>query len=282
LAVYGCASPFRLEVIGWAESPRGGAPGYDEAAPLARRRDAYLEKISYGNTEIAYSIRRSATRRTITITVKPDVSVTVSVPKGTRRRRIAAEVRRKASWIVKQQDWLQRHYPRRPRQFVSGESFLYLGRQYHLRVSRQPAPCDQTVSLMRGAFYVALPSDVPESEAATVVRRRLLQWYREHAHDYVVCACGRAASRLGVPYQSVRILDMKTRWGSGGPDGQLRFNWRIVMAPRALVEYVVAHELCHLQYSAHSPAFWRLLARFMPDYEDRRQRLAILGPTFDF
>ena len=93
--------------------------------------------------------------------------------------------------------------------------------------------------------------------------------------------CESVAPRLGVQYQSVRILEMKTRWGSGGPDGQLRFNWRIVMAPRALVEYVVAHELCHLRHSTHSPAFWRLLAQFMPDHEDRRQRLAILGPTFD-
>jgi predicted metal-dependent hydrolase len=240
------------------------------------------DEITYGSTRIAYTIRRTATRRTIAITVNPDVSVTVAVPQGTRRSRIAEEVQRKASWIVKQQDWLRRHYPRRPRQFVSGESFLYLGRQYHLRVCRHPSLDDSTVSLTRGAFHVTVRLDLPDDEAASVVRRRLLQWYREHAHDYIVQTCRRTASRLGLQYQSVRILDMKTRWGSGGPDGQLRFNWRIVMAPRALLEYVVAHELCHLRHTTHSPAFWRSLSQLMPDYEDRRQRLAILGPTFDF
>jgi len=245
-------------------------------------REPAQDGFMYGRTRIAYTICRKNTRRTIAITVHPDRSVTVSAPKGTRRTRIAAEVRRKAAWILKQQDWLRRHYPRRPREFVSGESFLYLGRQYHLRVCRQSAPRDSRVSLARGMFCVQLPVDVAGDDTPAAVRRRLVRWYRQHAQDYVARVCQTTAPRLGVTYQSVRILDMKTRWGSGSPDGLLRFNWRVVMAPRALVEYVVAHELCHLRHSAHSPAFWRLLVQLMPDYEDRRQRLAILGPTFDF
>jgi predicted metal-dependent hydrolase len=84
-----------------------------------------------------------------------------------------------------------------------------------------------------------------------------------------------------VPVKGVALREMKTRWGSGGNDGVLRFNWRIVMAPRRLVEYVVAHEQCHLRYHDHSQQFWRLLARVIPDFQERRQELERLGPSLD-
>jgi len=240
-----------------------------------------MERIAYGNTEVAYEIRRSGSRKTIAVTVNPDASVTVAVPKGTRRTRVAAEVNRKAGWIVAQQDWLRRHYPKRPRQFVSGETFLYLGRQHHLHIVSGEHGGPASVTLARGQFLVALPGGAPAAPPPRV-RALLVRWYRRHAIQYLTGMCEAYAARLGVRPRSVRILDMKTRWGSGGPDGQLRLNWRIVMAPRSLVEYVVVHELCHICHGRHSPAFWRLLSRVMPDYEDRRQRLAVLGPTFDF
>ncbi len=86
---------------------------------------------------------------------------------------------------------------------------------------------------------------------------------------------------MGVTAKSVEVREMKTRWGSGGPGGRLRFNWRIVMAPKRLLEYVVAHELCHIRYHDHSREFWRLLGRVMPDYKQRQQELERLGPSLD-
>ena len=240
------------------------------------------EHITYGSTRIDYRIRRSGSRLSIAITVDPDTSVTVSVPKGVRRKRVAVEVRRKASWVIKQQDWFRRHYRRHPRRFVSGETFLYLGRQYQLRVARDSAVTRASVVLARGTLRVTVPGESPVTAQARRVRALLLGWYRRHALKYVSRVCEVSAKRLGVRYQSLRILEMKIRWGSSGGDGKLRFNWRIAMAPRSLVEYVVAHELCHIRHGQHSPAFWRLLASVMPDYEERRQRLTALGPTLDF
>ena len=91
---------------------------------------------------------------------------------------------------------------------------------------------------------------------------------------------GIEASRLGLSYVTIGIREMKKRWGSGGQSGRLTFDWRIMMAPRRLVEYVVAHELCHLKYNDHSRDFWRLLERVMPDHERRRTELAINGPRY--
>lgn len=80
---------------------------------------------------------------------------------------------------------------------------------------------------------------------------------------------------------AVEVREMKTRWGSGGENGKVRFNWRIVMAPKRLLEYVVAHELCHIKHHDHSREFWRLLSRVMPDFDQRRDELERLGPTLD-
>ncbi len=242
---------------------------------------AQTASLMFGGTKIVYQVRRSSRRQTLAITVNPDASVMVSAPKGERKVRIAAEVQRKAAWIVKQQDWIQRHHPRRPREFVSGETFLYLGRQYHLRIVRDASAKHSKILLSRGCFWVHLPPALTDDEGVVVTRRLLTRWYRQHAMEHLDVLARDFARKLGVAFASVRALDMKTRWGSGGPNGHLRFNWRVIMAPRRLVAYVVAHELCHIVHSRHSPEFWRLLGRVMPDYEQRRQQLATFGPSYD-
>jgi predicted metal-dependent hydrolase len=241
-----------------------------------------MASLTFGGTRIVYQIQRSQRRRTLAITVNPDATVVVMAPKGERAVRIAAEMQRKAAWIVKQQDWIHRHHPKRPRQFVSGETFLYLGRQYHLRIAREAKANRSTILQSRGSFWIQLPSASTADDGVPATRRLLVRWYRQHAQEYLnVCATD-LARKLGVMFASVRPLDMKTRWGSGGPNGHLRFNWRIIMAPRRLVEYVVAHELCHIVHNQHSPEFWRLLGRILPDYEQLRQQLAEFGPSYDF
>ena len=236
-------------------------------------------QIAFGKSSIACEVRRSK-RRTIAVTVNPDATVTVTAPSGAADAAVAEAVRGKAAWIVKHQDWLRRHYPPRPREFVSGETFLYLGRQYHLRVVRDGEDAPR-VTLTQGTFRVALRNGVDRRGQAKQVRTLLVEWYRRHALDRLGDIAMCLGGRLGVGYESLRLLDMPTRWGSGGPNRRLRFNWRIIMAPKRLVEYVVAHELCHVRHARHTPQFWRLLARVMPDYEQRRQQLATCGPAFD-
>lgn len=238
------------------------------------------ERITFGGTEISYDIERTSRRQTIAITVRPDATVRVAVPKGTRRKLIAERVRTRAEWIIRQLERLRINGSTRQPLYVSGETFLYLGRQYQLKVNRKG--CDVSeVKLSRGCLVVDIPRPWSSARRHGAVRVSLASWYRDRALSLIEPIALLYARRLGVEFVSLDLREMKTRWGSGGPNCRLRFNWRIVMAPRRLVEYVVAHELCHIRHADHSRHFWRLLAGIMPEYEQRRLELARLGAFYD-
>ena len=241
-----------------------------------------VDKVTFGGAEIAYLIERTTRRKTIAITVNPDTSVNVAVPKGTRRTRISEAVLKKSEWILQQQDRFARNRTPVLKKLVSGESLLYLGRQYQLKVVRRPGRLrTPQASMTRGSIVVTVPKSWSTPRRHDATRQALIEWYRIHAQSYIAALTARTAKRLGVPFESVHVREMKTRWGSGGPSGMLRFNWRIIMAPTRLVEYVVAHELCHVVHGDHSRSFWRLLNRLLPDCEKRRMELELTGPKFD-
>jgi predicted metal-dependent hydrolase len=241
-----------------------------------------LEELIFGTTSIVYSIRRSGERDTIAITVGPDAAVSVVAPKGLRRVQIAKVVSSKAPWILRQQDSVRRHHRAYPKEFISGESVYYLGRQYKLKVlAAEHRPSGKQVVCTRGEFRVTVRLFSSTQERARLVREALIRWLKGRATDQLTEVTRSFASKLGLSYSDVQICEIKKRWGSGSPSGKLRFNWRIIMAPRRLVEYVVAHELCHLRHNDHSREFWRLLERVMPDYERRRSELEKIGPKLD-
>lgn len=241
------------------------------------------DSVTFGGSRIVYRIERTARRKTLAITVDPDASVTVSVPKGTRRSRIAKTVGKKAEWILKQQDRFSRNRMVRRRRLVSGESLLYLGRQHQLKViSVSATHVTPRATMTRGSFRVAVSRRLSSIHRREAVCAAMVQWYREHASTYLETVVEQFARKLGVRYESLQVREMKTRWGSGGPRGQLRFNWRVILAPRRLIEYVVAHELCHVRHHDHSREFWRLLGRVLPDYERRRLELELVGAKFEF
>ena len=239
-------------------------------------------EIEFGATKIGYLIERSRNRSTIAITVHPDGTVSVVAPKGTRRTRISGAVVGKAKWILEQQEYFRRQHNGYAKLFVSGESFFYLGRQYKLKVEQSQAKeIKPQVCLMRGQLLVTVPKDSHSRKRAIVIRQCLINWYRDRAGEHIPKIVARYASSLGLNCSSIQIREMRKRWGSGGRSGCLIFNWRTIMAPRRLVEYVVAHELCHLKYDDHSRDFWQLLERVMPDYEQRKMELAEIGRKFE-
>ena len=244
---------------------------------MKRQQDA----VTFGNSVIAYRIVRSAERSAIAVTVNPDGAVQVAAPKGTLKAVIAEAVLSKATWIIRQREFYRRQASGHPKLFVSGESFPYLGRQYKLKVRRRSGLELGRVELTKGQFNVTLNSDVAKAEQSQLVKKGLTTWYRRRAKEIILPILEAYSAKVGVSCNGARIREMKKRWGSGGQDRHLAFNWRIIMAPRRLVEYVVAHELCHTIYPDHSRDFWRLLEKVMPDYERRRQALAVNGAKYD-
>ncbi|MCP4572515.1 MAG: M48 family metallopeptidase [bacterium] len=234
-------------------------------------------EVRFGTSRIVYGVRRSARRKkTVAVAVEPDGAVRVTAPVDTARGRLDEIVHKKARWILerrRRQDDLLPSPGRR--ELVSGESFLYLGRQYRLKVC--PADAGAAVRLERGWLVASVPRGLAVGERAQEVRARLIAWYRGHAARRLPERVRALAPAVGVEPAGVLIREPRKRWGSCDARGNLRLNWRIVQAPRRLVDYVVVHELVHLLYPVHDRDFWALLGRTMPDYEQRREELRRLG-----
>lgn len=227
--------------------------------------------IQYGRTRIPYVIRRSAARGTVAIAVEPSGEVVLTAPTTVPLERLDRVVHEKARWIVER--WNQKRSVRStpPHEFITGETFHYLGRQYRLRVRSGHGE----VQLHRGWLNVSAP-------ATEHVRTLLVGWYRAHAVRRLPERVETWASKLGFDVPQVLIRDQRKRWGSCDQTGVLRFNWRVMQAPMQLLDYVVAHEAVHLIYRDHGPRFWATVGRIMPDYETRRVALARLGPGWDW
>lgn len=224
-------------------------------------------------TTFKYNIIRRPRRRTVCVQVSPENQVYILVPENLTEAKIADIIKRKTPWIIskmKSNDTVR--YPLKSKEYVSGESFSYLGRNYRLKVLQgKPQP----VELKNGRFYVWVENSGEEREDD--IRTALTAWYKEHARDKLHDRARMYSDRVGVSYRTVKVKDMKSQWGSCTKGGDIHFNWRIVMAPMRIVDYVVIHELCHREHHDHSPEFWRLLGRILPEYKDRKEWLRVNG-----
>ena len=230
-----------------------------------------MDAIVYGGKEIVFHVQVSD-RKTMEIAVHPDNSVVVKAPRGVPEDDIRGRVYRRARWIVKQISYFQQFHPRTPRrQYVSGETHLYLGRQYRLKAFSGNA---QGVKFARGFLYVTCSGKPNPSR----VRLLLNEWYLERARIKYSESLSRRFPDLqcmGYAQPTIHIRRMKTRWGSLSSKGTLTLNRDLIRAPRDCIDYVVTHELCHLKYKDHSSAFYRLLEQVMPDWERRKHMLEL-------
>ncbi len=226
--------------------------------------------LTYGRRSIHYKLSFSDRKR-LSITVRPDLSVVADAPARFNEDEVHDAVRSKARWIIKKLSEFEQFHPLpTPHKFISGETFVYLGRQYRLKFDAgEPSP-----SKLFGRY---LHVSVPDKTNAGAVKKALDIWYRSRAEEVFqryMKTCMKVASRHGVGEPKLRIRNMRTRWGSCSADGRITLNLKLVQAAVHCVEYVIMHELCHLVHHNHSPRFYRLLTRSMPDWEKRRKVLS--------
>jgi hypothetical protein len=218
-----------------------------------------------GNGFIAEVIRTNR-RKSADIRVE-EGSVSVIVPANTSAEKIDQLLVTKRRWIREKITLHQESAPTSSKQYVSGEAFTYLGRNYRLKVERGNfAP----VRLLQGRLVVTLPQGAQQPH---MVRNALVRWYKRQAEQKLREKVERFAPLVGVEPAGVGIKTFRSRWGSCTAKGKLEFNWQIMMAPNRMVDYVVIHELCHLIRHDHSPEFWREMSRLMPDYQHCRDWL---------
>jgi len=242
-------------------------------------RKAERGKLKIGSTSVPYVIERSTRRRkTIEIQFLEGGRLRVAAPEIASRASVEGHLASRSALIVRRMNGHARTDPVPNREYVNGETFEYLGRQARLRVVTRAIP-GSSAKLARGRLEVTLSSHSVEARV-DAVRHALLDWYRGLAIRRLRERVSYFAPHVGVTPTDVLLRSQERRWGSCSRDGVVRFNWRIVMAPASLIDYVVVHELCHLRHAHHDESFWRLVASVLPDYQLRRGRLRRAGPRY--
>lgn len=226
-------------------------------------------QINYGSTVIEVLVTFEERKR-LTITVEPDKSVHAKAPLGRSLEEVGRYLKKRAGWIVRQLDHFEQFHPMLPeRQYVSGESHFYLGRQYRLKVSKGSST---KVKLIGKFFYV----EVLNPENRESVKKVMQKWYKEHAKLLLIRRINnylKYFSKLGCNEPRIFFRRMKKRWGSYSVNGNILLNTELVKAPTHCIDYVIVHELCHLLYPRHDKRFYHLLEKILPDWESRKSRL---------
>lgn len=236
--------------------------------------DLAMPTVTVGRRTIEYQVRTSARANRKRIEVTPG-AVEVIVPEGASHEDVQRFVASKRRWVHNKTEEVREAVEllraETPEGYHSGAKILFRGRHLRLRVER--APVTEPLLTYRTAFHVQVPKEMDPGERDRAVRRLLRSWMEERlAEDAwaVVRARGRPH---GLDPAGVRVRDQKTLWGSCGKDGVIRLDRKLARVPRPIFEYVVVHELCHLRHRDHSPAFWGLVRRVMPDYVERKEWL---------
>ena len=225
------------------------------------------------NFDFPVEIIRTERSKSASIEIEDDI-VKVTVPKNLSDFRIENLIRNRTTWI-RQKLKIQTEIIRpKPKEYVSGETFTYLGRNYRLKCVSDGV---EDAKLKNGYLTVHVEKGVTGSDFERSVKTSLEQWYRGHALSKLEEKTKRYASIIGVIPKSVDLKDYKARWGSCSSSGDVTYNWRIIIAPHQIVDYIVVHELCHLLEHNHGPKYWKHVEHVIPNYKDCRQWLKVNG-----
>lgn len=224
------------------------------------------DSITYGSTIICFDIEY-AERKTLGITVHPDGSVTLKAPIEASLEDIRKKVRHRAAWILRQKRYFESFgTPKTKREYISGESHLYLGRQYMLRIFESKS---NAVHYQNNIIEIECRD---KQNAESILKKWFLERARIKFPEYAQPIIEQF-SAFGVKPSSLSIKKMEKRWGYCTKDGNIYLNPRLICAPRCCIEYVITHEMCHLLHRNHDKDFYTLLSKEMPHWEKWKTKL---------
>jgi predicted metal-dependent hydrolase len=208
-------------------------------------------------------------RKTLTISVERDRTIIVHAPEKTSKEKINQIIEKKKLWIYDKINHEQK-FPENPQksEYVSGESILYLGRNYKLQIVKK----EIQGLLFDSTFYI--------SKTESLNAQKLIkEWFVNRAKDLILPKAIYYSKRIGVNFKEAKISEMKYRWGSCTIKNNINFNWRIIKAPMYVVEYIIVHELTHLRETNHTPEFWNIVAVQLPEYLKAKEWLKMNGES---
>ncbi len=227
--------------------------------------------------EMDFTVRESARRKTISLGVERDGELLLLVPTGTNEAQLTAFVTSRLDWLygkLAEKTALHRSPPQR--EYVSGEGFLFEGRSYRLHLVRGHSGTGPDMPLtLSGQHFELSESLAPQG------RELFIRWYTDQLTEWARHQIQRLALRLRVQPQQVDVTDLGYRWGAASRTGTVSLHWRVALLPRRIAEYVLLHELVHLEFHHHKPEFWERLEVMLPDYPERKRWLAQHGADYD-
>lgn len=221
--------------------------------------------------DIQFSFSKSK-RRTASLFVERDGSVSLIVPEELSLVEIEGIVKQKKGWIYRSlAEWKDLNASRVNREFVSGETFLYLGRSYKLHVAHD---LQADLILKDGRFLI-------REDKLHACAELFKEFYRSKGKAKIQERAVYYQGKIGVTPKGIKVLELGHRWASCTPEGNLNFHWKCMMAPLSILDYIIVHELCHLHHPNHTDAFWNEVDKVLPDFRKRHEWLKLNGASLD-
>ncbi|MFW6287576.1 MAG: M48 family metallopeptidase [bacterium] len=259
-----------------------------------------MERVKIDGKTVEYKIIRSH-RKTVGIHLKHGEDVIIRAPQGISKKRIKEIVHKKSKWIFKKLDEMKEMAsPPDPLKFVSGEKILYLGKFYQLEVKSFRDAYKETkkndreiyieknnknndifINLEDEHLLIRIPERLDRVNDKSIIKESLIKWYKEEARKNILERIRKYQKYIGRKPVKVRIKSQKTIWGSCSSKGNLNFNWKLIMAPLPVLDYIIVHEMVHLIHPNHSRRYWQMVEKIIPDYRQRKQWLKENGPALD-
>ena len=251
-------------------------------------------KFEYKNKEIEFDIVRRK-RKTISIKIEENGHVIVSAPLRTSKEYILKVVQSKADWIIKNQAEIEKRGSKKIiREFTEGSTFMYLGEEYPLHLIFNESKKNITVELeelvnqLNIFFNIDINSEnkLKKSKEFIIntnsmdvekIRVALEKWYREETLKIVTKRIDYYADNFKDKVTNIRVKEQKRRWASCTGKNAILFNWRISMARADVIDYIVVHEMCHMDHRNHSKYFWDRVEEIMPNYKEKHEWLKTNG-----
>lgn len=226
--------------------------------------------------DLTFELRRSSKRKSIGITIDRRGELILSAPLECPQEVVQRTAEEKYRWIytrLAKKEMLFR--PPRPKEFLTGESFYYLGHSYRLQVLSKTQYDTNTEPLHLQGGWFLLRADEREHG-----QQHFSKWYSEQGQSWIEQRVQLFARHVGVQPNGIVVRDLGYRWGSCGRTETLNFHWRVIQLPAVIIDYIVVHELVHLHEPRHNTAFWRRVEQAMPDFAEHKQWLAENGSRF--
>lgn len=225
---------------------------------------------------IPYKVIKSR-RKSVSIFIQPSKEVIVRAPIQMSDAVIKQLVQSKSDWIIKKLAQMPEFYQEPQKDYNDGDKIFYRGKEYRLRVFAD--------SLVKQSKIIAKEEEIcvyRKVGEEVITKDLLILWYKEQARSRILERINDYQNLVQRPIKTIRIKSQKSRWGSCSSKGNLNFNWRIILMPDALFDYIIVHELCHLKQLNHSKQYWDLVKAILLDYKERERSIKQNRNQFEF